>query len=304
MTDQFLGSFDCTETRCDPLVVFLANFDPDTAVFHIKDNGLPQEWQLHPRYQDGATFAELLDPPGVTPPVACSTSIWRGYPELLVTQCVLQIANQAVSSPGDGTGGTGSSQSGGTGGSGGVEGSGGIGGGQGGDGGQGGSDGISGGTGSSGGTDGQGGSGGSTEGASTAPGTSLVPASEAASPSTDTQPAGISEALALQQPATEPSPSQLGSEHHAASPTSPPPHRSAPSTHLTRWHRPRPARLQSDPASSACPSSLTLRQSFAHGISVGSFPDGGAIPFPVALSGVHRGATQTTVDPGWPLLSP
>jgi hypothetical protein len=205
LNDQFLGSFECTATGCEPLVVFLANFDPDTAVFHIKDNGLPQEWQLHPRYQDGATFAELLDPPGVTPPVACSTSIWRGYPELLVTQCVLQIANQAVSSPGDGTGGTGGSQSGGTGGSGGVEGSGGTGGGQDGDGGQGGSDGISGGTGSSGGTDGQGGSGGSTGGASTAPGTS-VPASEAASPSTDTQPAGISEALALQQPATEPSP--------------------------------------------------------------------------------------------------
>ncbi|MBO9359787.1 MAG: LPXTG cell wall anchor domain-containing protein, partial [Thermomicrobium sp.] len=114
----------------------------------------------------GATFAELLDPPGVTPPVACSTSIWRGYPELFVTQCVLQIANQAVPSPGDGTGG---------------------------------------GTG-----------GGSTGGASTAPGTFSVPASEAASPSTDTQPAGSSEALAPQQPATEPSPASA-----AASPMPP-----------------------------------------------------------------------------------
>jgi len=50
---------------------------------------------------------------------------------------------------------------------------------------------------------GQGGSGGSTGGASTAPGTSSAPASEAASRSTDTQPAGIGEALAPQQPATD-----------------------------------------------------------------------------------------------------
>ncbi|MBO9386135.1 MAG: LPXTG cell wall anchor domain-containing protein, partial [Thermomicrobium sp.] len=168
---------------CEPLVVFLANFDPDTAVFLIEEDGLPQGWQLHPVYQDGATFAELLDPPGMTPPVACSNSIWRGYPELFVTQCVLQIANQAVSSPGGGTGDTG-------GGGGGT----GVGGG-------------GGGTGVGGGGGGTGvGGGGSTGGASTAPDTSSVPASEAASPSTDTQPAGSSEALALQQPATDVSP--------------------------------------------------------------------------------------------------
>jgi len=63
LNDQFLGSFECTATGCEPLVVFLANFDPNTAVFHIEENGLPQEWQLHPRYQDGATFLELRDPP-------------------------------------------------------------------------------------------------------------------------------------------------------------------------------------------------------------------------------------------------
>jgi hypothetical protein len=49
LNDQFLGSFECTATGCEPLVVFLANFDPDTAVFHIEENGLPQGWQLHPR---------------------------------------------------------------------------------------------------------------------------------------------------------------------------------------------------------------------------------------------------------------
>ncbi|MBO9404855.1 MAG: LPXTG cell wall anchor domain-containing protein, partial [Thermomicrobium sp.] len=69
-----------------------------------------------------------------------------------------------------------------------------------------GQDGSGGSAGNAGGTDGQGGSGGSTGGASTAPGTSSVPASEAASPNTDTQSAGISEALALQQPATDVSP--------------------------------------------------------------------------------------------------
>jgi LPXTG-motif cell wall-anchored protein len=184
LNDQFLGSFECTETGCEPLVVFLANFDPDTAVFHIEENGLPQGWQLHPDYQDGATFLELRDPPGQGPGPACLNTRWRNYSDLYVTECLLVIANQQVAS----TGGTGEDNSGG--------------GGQGGSG----QDGSGGGTGSSGGTGSQGGSGGSTGGASTAPGTSSVPASEAASPRSDAQPAGSSEALALQQPATDVSP--------------------------------------------------------------------------------------------------
>jgi LPXTG-motif cell wall-anchored protein len=165
LNGQFLGSFECTATGCSQLVVFLANFDPDTAVFHIEDDGLPQGWRLHSGYRDGATFVVLLDPPGVGLGVACRITSWLGYPGSFVTECVLVIANQAVSSPG-GTGEDGSGGGGGTG----------VGG------------------------------GGSTGGASTAPGTSSVPASEAASPRSDAQPAGSSEALALQQPATEPSP--------------------------------------------------------------------------------------------------
>jgi|GEM_PF-3168048 len=183
LNDQFLGSFECTATGCEPLVVFLANFDPDTAVFHIEEDELPQGWQLHPRYQDGATFLELRDPPGQGPGPACLNTRWRNYSDLYVTECLLVIANQQVAS----TGGTGEDNSGS---------------GQGGSG----QDGSGRSAGSSGGTGGTGGNGGSTGGASTAPDTSSVPASEAASPSTDTQSAGSSEALALQQPATEPSP--------------------------------------------------------------------------------------------------
>jgi LPXTG-motif cell wall-anchored protein len=175
--EQSLGTLECSDAGCTPLVVFLANFDPDTAVFSVVESGLPRGWQLHPVYQDGATFAKLQDPPGpsVSPP--CNTTRWRDYHDRSVTECVLSIANQAVPSPGDGTGGTG--------------GAGGAGGGTGGSGGS---------AGNAGGTNGQGGS---TGGASTAPGTSSVPASEAASPRSDAQPAGSSEALALQQPATE-----------------------------------------------------------------------------------------------------
>ncbi len=128
-----------------------------------------------------------VDPIVVTPAEilemgACTTKDDYHY------ECTITIVNQAVPSPGDGTGGTGGA-GGGTGGSGGGTGS-------------------SGGTGgSSGSTSVTGGTEGSTGGrAPTAPSTSSVPASEAASPSTDTQLAGSSEALALQQPATDVSP--------------------------------------------------------------------------------------------------
>ncbi len=199
LNGQSLGSLQCTQTGCTQLFVFLANFDPDGAVFFITENGLPQGWRLHPDYQDGATFAELLDPPGVQPPVACLTSIWRDYPDRSVTQCVLQIANQAVSSPGDGTDDTSGGQGGGTSG-----GQGGTGGGQGGNpGGTGGGQGDSG-TGGTGGGQDPGDPGGSTGGgASTAPSTPAVPASEAASPSTDAQPVESSDVPTTQQPASE-----------------------------------------------------------------------------------------------------
>jgi LPXTG-motif cell wall-anchored protein len=175
LNGQFLGSFECTATGCTQLVVFLANFDPDTAVFHIEENGLPQGWRLHPDHRDGATFRVLQNPPGQGPGPACRITSWLNYPGYYVTECLLVIANQQEAS----TGGTGEDNSGGGGGTG-------VGG------------------------------GGSTGGASTAPGTSSVPASEAASPRSDAQPAGSSEALAPQQPATEPSPASA-----AASPMPP-----------------------------------------------------------------------------------
>jgi LPXTG-motif cell wall-anchored protein len=231
LNDEFLGSFECTdEAGCVPLAVFLANFDPDRAVFYIEEDRLPEGWQLHPDYdyQDGATFAELRNPPGLlAPPLCLIVRFIPPFNNFSVTQCYLFIANQQVASTGgtgeDNSGGGGQGGSGqaggGTGSSGGTGsqgGSGGTSGGQGGGGGQGGSGGTGGGTGSSGGTGSQGGSGGSTGGTSTAPGTSSVPASEAASPSTDTQPAGSSEAPALQQPATDVSPAS------AAASTMPP----------------------------------------------------------------------------------
>jgi hypothetical protein len=185
LNNQVLGSFKCTQTECDRFVVFLTDtdFDPDRDFFSIEEDGLPQGWQLHSVYQGGATFLELRDPPCQGPGPACLNTRWRNYSDLYVTECLLVIANQQVAS----TGGTGEDNSGS---------------GQGGSG----QDGSGGSAGSSGGTGGTGGNGGSTGGASTAPDTSSVPASEAASPSTDTQSAGSSEALALQQPATEPSP--------------------------------------------------------------------------------------------------
>jgi LPXTG-motif cell wall-anchored protein len=175
LNGQFLGSFECTATGCTQLVVFLANFDPDTANFNIEEDGLPQGWRLHSDHRDGATFLVLQNPPGQGLGPACRITSWLNYPGYYVTECLLVIANQQEAS----TGGTGEDNSGGGGGTG-------VGG------------------------------GGSTGGASTAPGTSSVPASEAASPRSDAQPAGSSEALAPQQPATEPSPASA-----AASPMPP-----------------------------------------------------------------------------------